>query len=368
MMRQQSSTWSFLIRKLVLIVLLCVNSPAQAQAPGGQISSDGMLRFATVERPPFAMQTDTDPSGFSIDLMRAIAAEMDLGVEFLPYDSFNAMFGAVQSGQADGAIANISITSAREEILDFSQPIIASGLQVMLYDDNPGSPVLEAIFSKDILIAILAAFGLLSLGGLVMWSFERRKQPYFDRPIADAFFPSFWWALNLVVNGGFEERVPQSRPGRVFAVILVISSLFIVSVFVAKITAAITLGAITEEINSLSDIEDLRVATTEGSTASDFLTTREIQHFTTQDYATLISQFENRHFDAVFFDQPILSWYERNQPPGTVRLLDRVFHPENYGIALRENSPLLEPINRALLTLRESGRYDAIYTKWFGLR
>jgi len=367
-MGQQSSTWSFLIRKLVLIILLFVNSPAQAQIPGGQIPSDGTLRFATVERPPFAMHTTTDPAGFSIDLMREIAAEMDLRVEFLPYDSFREMFKAVQTGVADGAVANISITSAREEILDFSQPIIASGLQVMLHDDNLGSPVFEAIFSLDILIAILAAFGLLSLGGLVMWSFERKKQPYFDRPLADAFFPSFWWALNLVVNGGFEERVPQSRPGRVFSVILVISSLFVVSVFVAKITAAITLGAITEEINSLSDIEEHRVATTEGSTASDFLTTREIQHFTTEDYATLITAFENREYDAVFFDQPMLSWYVRNQPPGKVRLLDRVFHPENYGIALRENSPLREPVNRALLTIRESGRYDAIYTKWFGVR
>ncbi len=367
-MRQQSSTLSFLIRKLVLIFLLCVNFPAQAQNPDSQISSDGTLRFATVERPPFAMHTGTEPAGFSIDLMREIATEMKLRVEFHPYGSFSEMFEAVQSGAADGAVANISITSSREQILDFSQPIIASGLQVMLHDDNPGSPVFEAIFNLDILFAILAAFGLLALGGLVMWYFERKSQPYFDRPMADAFFPSFWWALNLVVNGGFEERVPQSRPGRVFSVILVISSLFIVSVFVAKITAAITLGAITEEINSLSDIEEHRVATTEGSTASDFLTTREIQHFTTKDYTTLITGFENREFDAIFFDQPMLSWYVRNQPPGKVRLLDRVFHPENYGIALSQNSPLRESVNRALLTIRENGRYDAIYTKWFGVR
>jgi len=38
------------------------------------------------------------------------------------------------------------------------------------------------------------------------------------------------------VNGGFEERVPQSRVGRGFAVLLVIASLFIVSIFVAQIS------------------------------------------------------------------------------------------------------------------------------------
>ncbi|MGB0900727.1 transporter substrate-binding domain-containing protein [Halocynthiibacter sp.] len=361
-------SWLLFLRKLVLSVLLCVSFPAIAQEQPLSADNSGVLRFATVERPPFAMDIANDPRGFSIDLMRDIASEMDLRVEFLPYDSFREMFEAVTRGEIDGAIANISITSAREEIMDFSQPIIASGLQIMLHDEKTGSPVLEAIFNLDILFAILAAFGLLALGGLVMWCLERKSQPYFDRPMTEAFFPSFWWALNLVVNGGFEERVPQSRPGRVFAVLLVVSSLFIVSVFVAQITAAITLGAITEEINSLSDIEERRVATTEGSTASAFLAKREIQHLTTKDYTSLITGFENREFDAVFFDQPMLSWYVRNQPPGTVRLLDRVFHPENYGIALSENSPLRESVNRALLNLRENGRYDTIYTKWFGVR
>ena len=46
--------------------------------------------------------------------------------------------------------------------------------------------------------------------------------------------------------------------------------------------------------------------------------------------------------------------------------MPRVFKPENYGIALPEGSPLREDINRALLALRESGRYDALRIKYFG--
>ncbi|WP_082005695.1 transporter substrate-binding domain-containing protein [Halocynthiibacter namhaensis] len=349
-------------------VLLCISFPVFAQDLGNASIDDVPLRFATVERPPFAMNIDTDPQGFSIDLMRDIASEMGQEVEFIPFNSFPEVFEAIETGDVDGAIANISITAAREKTMDFSQPIIASSLQVMLRQDKQANPIIDAVFSLDILYAILAAFGLLSVGGFMMWFFERNSQPYFDRPMLAAAFPSFWWALNLVVNGGFEERVPQSKPGRVFAVLLVISSLFIVSIFVATITASITVGAIKQGATSLADIEQHHIATTEGSTASAFLSAREISHVTTPDYAALIEGFENEEYGAVFFDQPILSWYARTQSSGEVRLLDRRYHPENYGIALAQGSPKREAINRALLTLREVGRYDQIHTKWFGLQ
>ena len=42
------------------------------------------------------------------------------------------------------------------------------------------------------------------------------------------------------------------------------------------------------------------------------------------------------------------------------------FQHENYGIALPSGSELVEPINQALLELREDGTYAQIYRKWFG--
>ena len=199
-----------------------------------------------------------------------------------------------------------------------------------------------------------------------MWLFERKRQPYFDRPAREALFPSFWWALNLVVNGGFEERVPQSRPGRVFAVLLVVSSLFVVSIFVARITAAMTVEAISGNIDTLSDLDGRKVASTTGSTASAFLDARGIGHQQFADLDTMLRRFEEGALDAVVFDGPILAWYVRNDGAAFGRLVPRNFKPENYGIALPSGSPLTEEINRALLNLRESGRYDALRTRYFG--
>ena len=192
------------------------------------MAQNAPLTFTTVERPPFSMDAIGERSGFSIDLMRAIAKELGRPIKFQPVETFGEMLSSVEEGRSDGAIANISITAAREQVMDFSQPIFESGLQIMLPEEERSASLFSVIVTRDIAFFLLSAFGALFSIGMLMWVFERKRQPYFQRPFKEALFPSFWWALNLVVNGGFEERVPQTRVGRFFGVMLVVSSLFVV--------------------------------------------------------------------------------------------------------------------------------------------
>lgn len=349
-----------------MVAILLVSLAVMGLFPGGAAAQEQPLDFMTIERPPFSMQDESGHwSGFSIELMEAIAVELGREVRFTEADVFPGMIDAVTAGRVDGAVANISITSAREETLDFSQPIFESGLQIMLPADDTGSSLINAIATRDIALFLLSAFGLLFIAGMLMWVFERNRQLYFKRPMRDALFPSFWWALNLVVNGGFEERMPQSRFGRVFAVILVVSSLFVVSVFVAKITATMTVAAISENVDSLNDLEDRRTATTAGSTGEALLEARDISHESYASFEALLRDFENGEVEAVLFDGPLLNWYLMREGKGEGRLVSRVFKRENYGIALPTGSPLTEDINRALLALRESGVHEDIARRYF---
>ncbi|WP_147126441.1 transporter substrate-binding domain-containing protein [Shimia ponticola] len=325
------------------------------------------LTITTVSRAPFSMPTaDGGHTGFSIELFSEIAAELERDVVFDRRDTFSDMLAAVQSGTVEGAVANISITSEREAVMDFSQPIFRSGLRIMVPFSEDQSGIAAALFTRQIATVVLAALGLLFVVGMVMWVVERNKQPYFDRPFKQALFPSFWWALNLVVNGGFEERVPQSAIGRVFSVILVVSSLFIVSIFVAQITAATTVQALQSSINDIDDLNGKRVGTIQGATAAAFLQNADVPFIAYDGLEPLIEAFEANTLDAVIFDAPILAYYTQQEGAGIGKLTGRLYRPENYGIALPTGSPLLDEINQALLRLRENGTYDALQLKWFG--
>jgi len=339
-------------------LVLCMASSVVAQ--------QGPLVFATIERPPFSYTENGKFTGFSIDLMRSVAEDLGRKIEFRRTETFPEMLGGVESGQFDGAIANISITAEREATMDFSLPIYESGLQIMVPQDKAGGSLFRAVFSMELLVLCVAAFAILFAAGMLMWVFERRKQPYFDRPVDEAMFPAFWWALNLVVNGGFEERMPRSVPGRILSVAMVLTSLFLLSVFVAQITSSLTVEAISGSVKGINDLDGRRVATTESSTASAYLDTRDIGHETFPTLDALFEAFEQGKLDAVFFDGPILAHYASTKGRDKAKLIERVFRPEDYGIALAAQSPLRESINRSLLGLRENGNFRKIEERWFG--
>ena len=325
------------------------------------------LSVSTVTREPFSQVEGGADTGFSIQLVEKIADELGLSVTFNRFESFQDMLASVESGEADMAAANISITAERESRFDFSQPIFSSGLRVMVpLGNSSGGSLFSAIWNRDFLFATIAAFGLLFGGGMLMWWFERGGQPYFQGSAREKMFPSFWWALNLVVNGGFEERVPHSRLGRLFGTMLVVSSLFIVSIFVANITAAMTVNAIQSSVQSVNDLYAKRVGTTAGSTASAFLDGRGIAHRGYDGLEEMLNAFETGEIEAVVFDAPILSYYVKTAGRGIGELVGPVFLRESYGLVLQPGSELREPINRLLLKYREDGTYDALYTDWFG--
>lgn len=321
------------------------------------------LVFSTVERPPFSMGAP-EHDGFSIALMRMIAAQIERDVTFETATDFAEMLGRVQSGEVDGAIANISITAEREGVLDFSLPIFESGIQILVAGSTQAG-FWQQILTWEVAAYILLAFVVLFGGGMLMWVFERRVQPFFERPAREALFPNFWWALNLVVNGGFEERMPRSVAGRFLGVFLVVASLFGVSIFVARITAAMTVTALTSSIDSINDLDRRRVGSVAGSTASLFLDAREVRHGAYPGFAEMITAFEAGEVEALVYDGPLLRYYLRRFPQTDAYLLDRVFRSEDYGIALPTGSPLREDINQAVLKLRESGAYGELVDTWF---
>ncbi len=347
-----------------LFALICLTFTVLAQQSQAQT-----LTVTTVTRPPFSYVEDGAQTGFSVDLLSALAQSLNWDYSVDRVEGFSDMLGAVQDGSADLAIANISITAARETQMDFSQPIFEAGLQIMVPSEAARRPsLLQALLSRELFIAIGLAFAILLGGGMLMWGFERRSQPYFDRKLNEAWFPSFWWALNLVVNGGFEERMPRTPFGRLLGVVLVVSSLFIVSVFTARITSVMTVDAISGSVNSVNDLYGKQVGTISDSTAANFLNRREIEFTGYSGLDQMLTAFENKDLVAVVFDAPILSYYASHEGRRIATITGGIFLRENYGIAFPTGSPLVEDVNQALLSLREDGTYDEIYRKWFGVR
>ncbi|MEM8848533.1 MAG: transporter substrate-binding domain-containing protein [Pseudomonadota bacterium] len=345
---------------LSLVLWLATILPSLAQ-------TDDPLVVGTVTRPPFSMSVDGVETGFALDLWAVVADALQVDYTIRRFETFPEMLAAVETGDADAAVANISVTAEREALMDFTQPIFSAGVQILVPPDPGfGATLRTALSPRLIGLVLVAVAGLLVLG-MLMWLFERKRQDFFEPTARASAFPAFWWALNVLVTGAFGEKTPHSIMGRIFGVLMIVGSLFVVSLFVANITASMTLDALGRDVERLTDLDGRRVGTTIGSTTSALLNSRGVSHRTFADLDGLLGAFEAGELDAVAFDGPILAYYVQTDGQGRARLIDRVFQREYYAVALPTGSDLREPINRVLLRLEEDGTYADLQRRWFGL-
>ena len=72
--------------------------------------------------PPFeSVDTDNKPMGISVDIAYALGEYLGMKVEIVNTD-FGSIIPAIQNGEIDIAIASMSITEARAQVVDFTNP------------------------------------------------------------------------------------------------------------------------------------------------------------------------------------------------------------------------------------------------------
>lgn len=323
------------------------------------------LTVATIERKPFSFQEDGVWTGFSIELWDSIAENIGVTTTYKETTSFPELLEQVEKFYADAAIANISITFQREEKMDFSLPIFDSGLMILAPIGGSAS-IFDAIWNRDLFLWLAGAAILLFGAANLIYLFERKKNENFGRTYATGVGEGIWWTFNAIMNAGFEIVTPTSRAGRFLAVGLIILGLFVVSAFVAQITASLTVGQLQNQVGGYEDLYDKKVGTTTGSTSSAFLAGKSVRHQGYERIDEVFAALESGEIDAMVHDAPILSYYAQTDGRGRFSTVGRLFHPEKYGIALPSVSSRREEINRALLHIREDGTYEALLEKWFG--
>lgn len=124
-----------LIGVLALVAAACGDDD---EGGGLGLVEDGTLTVCTdAPYKPMEFEEDGEFTGFDIELMRAIADEMglDLAVVNSGFDPITSGTAMV-SGQCDIAAASITITDAREQNIDFSDPYFKGDQSLLVKKDS----------------------------------------------------------------------------------------------------------------------------------------------------------------------------------------------------------------------------------------
>lgn len=310
----------------------------------GTIASAKDLKVTTIERRPFAFEAEGGWTGFSIELWRMVAERIDANSTFIPVDQFTALLKSVEEGRADVAAANVSITLAREEVMDFSQPIFDAGLAVMTPVSNPTGSFFTHIRQQMLLLWLLGISTTLLIYEAVQWYIKRRRRISLRKQNQQTPTKS-WSGLGTVLGGALAIGV---------------------GIFIAQLMASLIIKGSQQSVSSVEDLQGRNIGTTNGSTSAEFLDSFAIDYKGFDNIANLFVAMEDGTINAVVHDAPILKYYLLSSDTVRFEVSPRVFRPEKYGFAMTSEHPQIEAVNRALLQIREDGSYAELYAKWFG--
>jgi ABC-type amino acid transport substrate-binding protein len=348
----------FILASLNLTGLILASEPKQSQ--------ERPLRVVTKQIEPFVIKDQDRLTGFSIDLWKEIALLANIPFEFVEVETVTEQLQAVRNGEADVAIAAISMTPEREEFLDFTYPYYLAGLQIMTKGklQTTLATMVAFLFSSRFLLGLGMLLFILIFVGHLVWIVERQINPDFPRSYVKGIWEGLWWAAATVTTVGYGDKTVKDKFGRLIGIFWMFAGLFLIANFTAFVTAEVTASRLETTISGIDDLPGKAIVTVSDTTSAQYLREQRLTFRSVETIDEAYELLENETVEALVYDAPVLQYHAATSQNSSLQLVGSPFQAEFYGIALADNSPYKETLNKALLELRVNGTFAELIAKW----
>ncbi|QUM89902.1 transporter substrate-binding domain-containing protein [Moritella sp. 36] len=356
------------------LIKLCVFCYLYSMASYSHSSS--VINVGSYHCPPFVMSLHPNGSpqststGLSILLWQRVADSIDLQYEMRDY-TLKGLLSAVENGNVEVGISCITITPERELLMDFSHSFYETHLAIAVKQKGYLASFVDIITNTTLLFAIGI---ILICAGLIGWIFylleHKVNHKLYSMPSARAqLLEAFILGLLFITKGPFNYFEFKTLSGRVLTVFLAIASTLFIASITAMLASTFTLGLLNTDIKSPYDLIKLNVGATVSTTSSIYLDSLGIIHQTFTNLDDMLIALNDGKIDAIVDDNAVLKYkLKQEKQQGRyqqISVLPYQFEKQNYGLAIKDNSPYTEQLNRALLNIRQSPEWQQALNQYF---
>ncbi|XP_049610023.1 probable glutamate receptor [Syngnathus scovelli] len=347
------------------------------------------LSITTIKQDPYAMSKGSggELEGYCIDMISELSHMLGFRYKlhvvkdnrYGAMDSsgnWNGMIGEIIRGEADLAVAPLTVTSIREQYVDMTTPFMQTGISFILQkDEHPFS--LLAPFSIETWVGILIAF---MLTGLCIFLVGRISPTEWAEPDTDqhqfTLLHSYWYIIGALTLQGAGPH-PKAVSGKLVSAIWWLFAILLLACYLANFNSALQLD---KEHNSIKTFEDLaNQDKIDFGTVENGSTMRFFKDSKIAVYRRIYQQMERKKSYVPNMEEGVRRAREGNYAliGETVSLdLDVARHCEltrsedvismrAYSIAARQGSPLIKNLTMAIRQLSESGELSYLRDKWW---
>lgn len=360
--------------RLILIVVFSGFSLNAFSADQSEPST-AKLTVAVAECPPFVITKDGRYSGLGVYLWERIASETGLEWDYVEYPLGKLLETITSEDQTklpDVGISCTSVTAERERLIDFSHSFNETYTAIAVRQTTLWSAITGFFTSPHVLKALFIVLGIAMLIGAVFYLLEHKinKKLFSNQTVLGKIIEPFIIGLMFVSSGPIRFYRFKTLTARVLSTILTISSTFLIAAVTAVLASSFTLTAMQTEVRGLDDLRNLHVGALDASTSSAFLSANGVTHKTRPDLDTLVNELDAGELDAIVSDAAFLSYrINKGKQQGkfkSLTVLPNELAAQNYAFILKQESPLREKINHALLTERVQRDWRDKIREYFG--
>ncbi|XP_006894801.1 PREDICTED: glutamate receptor 1-like isoform X2 [Elephantulus edwardii] len=309
--------------------------------------------------------------------------------------AWNGMVGELVYGRADVAVAPLTITLVREEVIDFSKPFMSLGISIMIKKPQKSKPgvfsFLDPLAYEIWMCIVFAYIGVSVVLFLVSrfspyeWHSEEfeegRDQTTSDQSNEFGIFNSLWFSLGAFMQQGCDIS-PRSLSGRIVGGVWWFFTLIIISSYTANLAAFLTVERMVSPIESAEDLAkqtEIAYGTLEAGSTKEFFRRSKIAVFekmwtymksaepsvfvrTTEEGMIRVRKSKGKY--AYLLESTMNEYIEQRKPCDTMKVGGNL-DSKGYGIATPKGSALRNPVNLAVLKLNEQGLLDKLKNKWW---
>ncbi|OCT67473.1 glutamate receptor, ionotropic, AMPA 3 L homeolog isoform X2 [Xenopus laevis] len=309
---------------------------------------------------------------------------------------WNGMVGELVYGRADIAVAPLTITLVREEVIDFSKPFMSLGISIMIKKPQKSKPgvfsFLDPLAYEIWMCIVFAYIGVSVVLFLVSrfspyeWHLEdtdeaRDPQNPPDPPNEFGIFNSLWFSLGAFMQQGCDIS-PRSLSGRIVGGVWWFFTLIIISSYTANLAAFLTVERMVSPIESAEDLAkqtEIAYGTLDSGSTKEFFRRSKIAVYekmwsymksaepsvftkTTDDGVARVRKSKGKF--AFLLESTMNEYIEQRKPCDTMKVGGNL-DSKGYGVATPKGSALRTPVNLAVLKLSEQGILDKLKNKWW---
>lgn len=216
-------------------------------------------------------------------------------------------------------------------------------------------------------LRVYAWIGILILAAVfLMTLFDRHFDRDFPTRWREGLAESFYHIMTILTSGKSQRRNLFGWAGQIWSGIWMACGVALVAYLTSSVTSVMTANSLTQSINSMADLPGRTVGVFSGSVAESYSLQLGIATVPYDGIEDAVKAMTADEIDAIIGDAPVLEYFAHSRPTLDVSVVGNIFHPDKYGFATPQNSPLSHPLTVRILGLQEAGKIRELRTKYFG--